>query len=186
VAVDGRGGAYVVGFSDSVNFPSKLALGGQQFIGGSVDPLPPAYPPQFTDAIVYKIDTTAAGEASLVYSTYLGGAGDDEARAVAFVNIAGFVGVYVAGFSGSDGERHDLAQGYPGSPTCFPDGSLGGNSPCPGLGPGGLPAAFPTTPFSFQPTHAPSRLLNAPAPPDLYTPIPADPNSDFFVAKIGD
>ncbi len=63
IAVDGAGSAYVTGPTTSTNFP--IANPFQPTSGGS------------SDAFIAKIDTTKSGAASLVYSTYLGGSGDD-------------------------------------------------------------------------------------------------------------
>ncbi len=69
IAVDTAGNAYVTGQTFSTNFPTKNPL--QASLNGSAD------------AFVAKIDTTKAGDASLVYSTYLGGSDQEEGRAVA-------------------------------------------------------------------------------------------------------
>jgi len=63
LAVDPTGKIYVVGDTTSVNFPLLSALQGQN-AGGK-------------DAFVAELDPGQAGAASLVYSSYLGGAGDD-------------------------------------------------------------------------------------------------------------
>jgi hypothetical protein len=180
--------AYVVGYTDSPDFPIKNPLAGQLHINGAATPPAPTAPPQFTDAFVYKINPTAAGALSLVYSTYLGGSADEEARAVVYVNRPGFAGVYVAGFTASDGRPHPGAPGYPGSPTCGPGGAPPGSSPCPGL-----PVAFKTTPGAFQPgttapynQFVPGRTLPAASEPDKSTPLPADPNEHVFIVKIAD
>jgi glucose/arabinose dehydrogenase len=60
IGVDRNGNAYVGGFTDSVDFPTRMPLQGT--IGGSFD------------GFVAKLD--AAGS-SLVYSTYIGGSGRD-------------------------------------------------------------------------------------------------------------
>ena len=64
IAVDGSGNAYVTGYTNSTNFPTTNPL--QASNGGG------------TDAFVTKIN--AAGSAR-VYSTYLGGSGDDVGKA---------------------------------------------------------------------------------------------------------
>jgi hypothetical protein len=193
LAIDDLGGAYVVGYTDSANFPSLLALDGQRWIGGAAADWPATSAPQYADAFVYKIDTLKSGVASLVYSTFLGGAGDEEARGVIFVDRAGFKGVYVCGFTASDGLPHDAEPGYPGSPTCNPDGSVAadptapGNAKCPGTLADGRPAAFQTTPGAFMTTHAPGRHATDPVVyPDTGTPIPAEPPEDIFIVKIDD
>jgi hypothetical protein len=81
IAVDSSGDAYVAGQAYSKNFPTVNAF--QPASGGALD------------AFVTKID--AAGSA-LVYSTYLGGSGNDEATGIA-VDAAG--NAYVTGNAGS-------------------------------------------------------------------------------------
>lgn len=60
IAVDSAGNAYVGGFTNSIDFPTKLPL--QAKLAGEFD------------GFVTKIDTTGA---ALVYSTYIGGSGLD-------------------------------------------------------------------------------------------------------------
>jgi hypothetical protein len=182
VATDNKGGAYVVGHTDSPDFPSKNPLPGYRFINGN--PSNTTRTPQYTDAFIYKIDTTRAGEASLIYSTYLGGSADEEARGVAYVDRVGFKGVYVSGFSASDGKPHPAEPGYPGSPTCDAlTGAPPGSAVCPGV-----INAFPTTPGAFQRAVPPSRTKGCTdlSKPDCNTPIPTDPNEDGFIIKIAD
>ncbi len=62
IAVDGAGSAYVTGCTVSTNFPTQ-------------SPYQATYQGGNQDAFVTKL--TPAGNA-LVYSTYLGGSGDDE------------------------------------------------------------------------------------------------------------
>src|SRR6266513_519626 len=78
IAADGAGNAYVTGETGSTDFPGAISSNG----GGS-------------DAFVAKIN--AAGTA-LVYSTYLGGSGDDFGQGIA-VDAAG--NAYVTGYTGS-------------------------------------------------------------------------------------
>ncbi|MBI4637856.1 MAG: SBBP repeat-containing protein [Candidatus Rokubacteria bacterium] len=82
VAVDAGGNAYVVGNTSSTNFPTASAL-------------QPSYGGGFADAFVTKLDPTGA---AFVYSTYLGGTGDDEAFGLA---VDGSGNTYVAGFTDS-------------------------------------------------------------------------------------
>ncbi len=84
LAIDDFGNAYVTGSTTSTNFPLKNAF--QSAFGGS------------TDAFVFKLNTNASGASSLVYSTYLGGSGDDLALGIA-VNVLGQA--YVTGGTGS-------------------------------------------------------------------------------------
>jgi Calx-beta domain/Beta-propeller repeat len=81
VRVDSAGSAYVAGYTTSTNFPVANAI--QAANGG------------FQDAFVAKLN--AAGTA-LVYSTYLGGNGGDQARGLA-IDSSG--NAYVTGFTGS-------------------------------------------------------------------------------------
>ena len=82
IAVDGSGSAYVTGYTLSSDFPNKAPL--QMGNGGAAN-----------DAFVSKINT--AGSA-LVYSTFLGGTGDDRGAGIA-VDRAG--NAYVTGSTAS-------------------------------------------------------------------------------------
>jgi uncharacterized repeat protein (TIGR01451 family) len=64
IAVDGSGDAYVTGYTGSAVFPGVTAGSIQPSFGGG----------SFADAFVTKIDDTGS---AIVYSTYLGGSGDD-------------------------------------------------------------------------------------------------------------
>ncbi len=77
IAVDAQGAVYVVGATDSPSFPTRNAL--QSRLGGGLD------------GFVVKLVPSGS---SAAYATYLGGALDDAANAVA-VDVAG--NVYVAG-----------------------------------------------------------------------------------------
>jgi hypothetical protein len=81
VRVDSTGAAYIAGFTTSTNFPVANAI--QAANAG------------FQDAFVTKINP--AGTA-LVYSTYLGGNGGDQARGL---DIDSSGAAYVTGFTGS-------------------------------------------------------------------------------------
>jgi hypothetical protein len=81
VAIDALGNAYICGFTTSTNFPTANAL--------------QATNAAFQDAFVTKIN--AAGTA-FVYSTYLGGDGNEQARGLA-VDSSG--NAYVTGFTNS-------------------------------------------------------------------------------------
>ncbi|MFC1821177.1 SBBP repeat-containing protein [Thermodesulfobacteriota bacterium] len=69
IAVDAAGNAYVTGYTNSNFFPTQNAYQGIR-AGGD-------------DAFVTKIDTNQIGLASLVYSTYLGGSGDERGQGIA-------------------------------------------------------------------------------------------------------
>lgn len=81
IAVDSAGDAYVTGFTDSLNFPTKNAF--QPSLGGLLD------------AFVTKLNP--AGSA-LLYSTYLGGSGDEQGKGIA-IDSSG--NAYVTGNTGS-------------------------------------------------------------------------------------
>jgi uncharacterized repeat protein (TIGR01451 family)/uncharacterized repeat protein (TIGR02543 family) len=83
IAVDGSGNAYVSGYSYSANFPT---LNQYQTVQGG------------QDVFITKIDTTKSGNASLIYSTYLGGGSDDFGRGIA-VDVSG--NAYVTGYTDS-------------------------------------------------------------------------------------
>ena len=80
IAIDASGNAYIAGSTGSTNFPLRNAS--QSVIGGQ------------NDAFLTKLNATGS---DLIYSTYLGGTGDDFGRSVA-VNVAG--GAYVTGAAG--------------------------------------------------------------------------------------
>jgi hypothetical protein len=93
IAVDGVGNAFVTGTTSSTNFPTANAL--QPAFGGG----DPNYPSRSKgDAFVAKFDTTQSGDASLIYSTYLGGNDEDASKGIA-VDAAG--NAYVFGYTAS-------------------------------------------------------------------------------------
>jgi hypothetical protein len=65
LAVDGSGNAYLTGYTGSTNFPTTSGAPQRTYGGGSLD------------AFVAKISPALSGSTSLVYSTYLGGSGQD-------------------------------------------------------------------------------------------------------------
>ncbi|MCP4666466.1 MAG: hypothetical protein GY849_08860, partial [Deltaproteobacteria bacterium] len=81
ITLDGSGNIYVVGRSDSTNFPTKQAFQGTN--AGN------------QDAFIAKLDPTGA---TLAYSTYLGGASLDQGIGIA---LDGSGNVYVSGRSSS-------------------------------------------------------------------------------------
>src|SRR5258708_4792716 len=80
IAVDSAGNAYITGNTNSTNFPTMNAL--QATYGGGYD-----------DAFVAKISPNGS---ALLYSTYLGGSGRDEAGGIA---VDGAGNAYVTGFT---------------------------------------------------------------------------------------
>lgn len=75
VAVDNLGLAWLTGQTNSTDFPITLPNG--------TGPIQTVYQGGANDAFVAKINPTLSGATSLVYSTYLGGSGDDRAMDVA-------------------------------------------------------------------------------------------------------
>lgn len=82
IAIDDSGNAYVTGSTSSTNFP--LANAAQSVIGGQ------------NDAFVSKLSATGS---ALIYSTYLGGTGDDFGKSVG-VNVGG--GATITGTAGAN------------------------------------------------------------------------------------
>src|SRR5207302_1139706 len=82
IAVDGSGNAYVTGATLSTNFPTTPGAY-QAASGGGID------------AFAAKLDPSGA---SLVYSTYLGGTGDDWGQGIA---VDGSGSAYVTGYTSS-------------------------------------------------------------------------------------
>jgi hypothetical protein len=110
IAVSSAGQAYVTGTTSSTSgFP---LTGGDSSLGGS------------SDAFMMRINTTATGGASLLYSTFLGGSCPEEGRAIA-VDASG--SAYVTGrtfstdFPGAAASGFQLALGEPGM-TCGASG----------------------------------------------------------------
>lgn len=95
IAVDPEGSAYIAGYTFSPSFPLKRAVQGEFNRGNAFgfqclhNFSPPILLPQ--DAFVTKLNSSGDG---LVYSTYLGGTGQDEAFAIA---IDSAESAYVAG-----------------------------------------------------------------------------------------
>jgi len=81
IAVDASGNAYVTGYTGSLNFPAKNPI--QATTGGG------------SDAFVAKLDSTGS---ALIYSTYLGGSGNDFGNSIT-ADLSG--NAYVTGKTGS-------------------------------------------------------------------------------------
>ena len=83
IAVDSAGNAYVTGDTNAPDFPMKNAFDSTL---------------NSADTFVTKLNPSASGSASLVYSTYLGGKSGDYGKAIA-VDSKGYV--YVTGYTNS-------------------------------------------------------------------------------------
>lgn len=86
IAVDSSGNAYIVGETYATDYPVSAGAYQTTYVGG------------YMDVFVTKIDTSASGAGSLVYSTYLGGNGSEYANDVA-IDSSGQA--YVAGRTSS-------------------------------------------------------------------------------------
>ncbi len=87
IAVDGGGNAYVTGFAKSSDFPTTS--GAFQTV----------MPNSNYCGFVCKFNPSLSGTASLVYSTFLGGSGYDNAQGIALDSTAK---VYITGYTGSN------------------------------------------------------------------------------------
>jgi hypothetical protein len=105
IAVDGSGNAYVAGFTESTDFPTKNPL--QPANGGG-------NPPNPSDAFVTKISPAGS---TFVYSTYLGGSGEDIGYAIAADRVGN---AYVTGRTAS--------ANFPVTPGAFQTTSNGGSN----------------------------------------------------------
>jgi hypothetical protein len=92
IAVDQNGNAYVAGYTESLNFPGTSSLPCQSVSD-------PKNPCGGRDAFVAKLDATGG---ALVYATYIGGGGADEARGIA---VGPLGDVYLTGKAGAAGNE---------------------------------------------------------------------------------
>jgi centrosomal CEP192-like protein/beta-propeller repeat-containing protein len=119
IAVDASGYTYITGYTSSVDFPVSGGVQGV-FSGGSCDTEVNTAP--CFEAFVAKLNPQGT---ALVYSTYLGGTGDDEAVRVA-VDSSGQA--YIAGFTNSlDFPTAGPLQGSNGGGAC---GTTAFPAPC--------------------------------------------------------
>lgn len=84
VAVDGPGSAYITGFTSSADFLTTMGA------------FQTACPNPCAEAFVERFDTTGT---AILYATYLGGTGDDQAQAIAIDSTGN---AYITGFTFSD------------------------------------------------------------------------------------
>ena len=110
IAVDAEGNAYVVGTTDSTDFPVTPGAAQSVFGGAGL----------FGDGFITKLNPTGS---SLVYSTYLGGSLDDLVEAVAVDSLGQ---VYVTGATRSSN--------FPITPGALQQSFGGGNSKVSGFG----------------------------------------------------
>ena len=110
IAVDAAGNAYVTGVTDSSDFPISSGAYQSTFTGGA-----------FTSSVTFvtKLDPTKSGNASRIYSTYLGGSGGDGGFGIA-VDLAG--NAYVAGLTNSSNFPLSVSP----APLPFESANMGG------------------------------------------------------------
>jgi cold shock CspA family protein len=104
IAVDGSGHAYVTGYTNSFNYPVTP---------GAFQPRKSTNSPSEWDVFVTKLNDTGT---DLVYSTYIGGSGDDRGYGIA---VDGSGHAYVTGYTSST--NYDVTPG-----TAFQETSDGG------------------------------------------------------------
>jgi hypothetical protein len=88
IAVDGSGDAFVAGTTNATNFPTTTGVIQPSWGGG-------AGTPDGYDAFVTKLNSTGS---NALYSTYLGGSGEDQANAIALDSSGN---AYVTGYTTS-------------------------------------------------------------------------------------
>lgn len=116
ITVDAAGNVYVTGTTDSSNFPVTPGAFQSTFAGEGGQEVFPAFGNglpaiQGGDVFVTKLNPSNPGASALVYSTYIGGSGDDVASSI-FVDSAG--NAYVGGYT--------LSLDYPTTPGALQRG----------------------------------------------------------------
>ena len=198
LAVDSADQAYVVGVADSVNFPGTAegtipgfpktvptnryiahpaCANCGSHLNGILPPYNPDFPPQSSDGFVVKLNAAGNG---LLYSSYIGGSGDEVVHGIVHSTRAGSHGIYIAGLSTSQNTAPP------------PEGCPPGTDPCPPPPPNPW-YAFPVTPDAYQPLHKVGRTVRCDGGPptseaDDYPcpPLPANPSEDAFITRLND
>lgn len=119
VAVDAAANAYVVGFTDTSDFPQPTIPNGYQT----------SLPNANGNVFLARIDTTLTGTASLIYSTYLGGNGvnpgynapGDQANGVA---VDSTKNAYITGTTSSTDFPTTTTGSHIGFQTTLPTGNM--------------------------------------------------------------
>jgi len=118
IAIDGRGGAYIVGETgseDSDKFPLRGESSAPPAQTTYSGPSPCGSVSNGCDAFAAKFDTTKSSDSSLIYSTYIGGSGRDSAVGVA-VDSAGEA--YIVGRTDAQGGSFPTFPKQPCGPVC--------------------------------------------------------------------
>jgi hypothetical protein len=140
IAFSESGSQWMTGFTTSSDFP-VTSQAFQASPGGS------------GDAFLAQLDASAGASAQLLYSSYLGGSGEDSAQALAYLPASP---VYVTGYSSSSDyplTAESLTTNLNGSQDAF----------ITGLNPTGSPGPIPTVPTPTQTSVPPTAT---PAPQD--------------------
>jgi len=120
IEVDSSGNAYVTGSTNSTDFPMHNPIQADYAGGGWLHP--------FGDAFVTKINTTGT---ALIYSTYLGGSGGEDAYSIAVDTLGN---AYITGETVStDFPTHNpLQPNHAGNHDAFVT-KIGGSNPAPDI-----------------------------------------------------
>ncbi len=136
IAVDSGGDAYVVGTTDSIDFPVAGGLPGadQGVCPGDTSNCPGA-------AYVAKFDPTKSGSASLIYSTYFGGNAETEGTAIAVDKLGN---AFFGGFTQSTTGNFPLVNAYQSICPACSDNPVGSDSFIAELNPAGNALLYST------------------------------------------
>jgi hypothetical protein len=153
IAVNSAGMAYVTGYAQSTNFPTLTPLQA----GNAGD----------KDGFVAKLNPALSGSASLLYSSYLGGAGEDRGLSLALdstgkVDVTGFT--KSSNFPTQNPEQGTYGGGTNGDAFVA---KIAANSPA--------PTATPTATPTNTPTNTPTATATStPTSTPTTTPIPTN------------